>query len=205
MPLWPHPNLIPRDDSRGAKFENVCFYGDSRNLAPELNEPCFAELLKKELGLNFVIRGADLWHDYSDADCVVAIRDFKRSPHLHKPATKLYNAWIAGVPFIGGMDSAFAGDGQSGRNFLQASSPAELISFLKELKNDARLRTGLVAAGKVAIDGFTPGAIVQRWQTLLGTNMTDLASRWFASSPASKAILEARNRIATWLDARIRR
>ena len=108
LPHWPQPGLITRKRERGDRFENVYFFGDPPNLAPELRDPSFSDSLRERLGLNLVIAGSDRWHDYSEADCVIAIRELGTSGFLGKPATKLYNAWMAGVPFIGGGDSAFA-------------------------------------------------------------------------------------------------
>ena len=42
MPLWPHPNLIPRDPARSDRFENVCFFGELSNLARELTDSAMA-------------------------------------------------------------------------------------------------------------------------------------------------------------------
>ncbi len=110
MPLWPQPNLIPRNPARGDAFKTVAFFGDEQNLAPELRTAAFKNELQEVCGLQLKIQKANEWHDYSAVDAVLAIRDFSNARHLHKPATKLYNAWIAGVPFISGRDSSYAAE-----------------------------------------------------------------------------------------------
>ncbi len=131
---------------------------------------------KDELGLNFIVCGADRWHDYREADCVVAMRGFGRSAYLHKPGTKLYNAWLAGVPFIGGMDSAYAADGKPGRDFLQVSKRDELFAHLRQLRERPELRQQLVAAGRAAASNFSFQATLARWQRLLGDTVPELGS-----------------------------
>jgi hypothetical protein len=204
MPLWPQPNLLPRDPARGDRFENVCFFGESSNLAPELSDTRWQDKLRNELGLNFIICGADRWHDYREADCVVAIRGFRRSSYVHKPATKLYNAWLAGVPFIGGLDSAYAADGEPGRDFLQAATSEELFDHLRRLQEDLSLRKQLVAAGTTSGRGFSFDATLQRWQRLLGETVPELAARWQDKSSSERRFFRALQAASVWLDARLR-
>jgi hypothetical protein len=204
MPLWPHPNLIPRDPARSDRFENVCFFGEHSNLAAELADRRWQRKLRDELGVNFIICGADRWHDYSAADCVVAVRGFGRSTYIHKPATKLYNAWLAGVPFIGGMDSAYATDGKPGRDFLQASTPDELLAHIRRLREDPALRKQLVAEGGIAGSKFSFEATLGRWKRLLGDTVPELAARWQRKSIAERRALLALQAASVWLDTRLR-
>ncbi len=204
MPLWPHPNLIPRDPARSDRFENVCFFGDLSNLARELTDRRWQRKLKDELNVEFVIYGADRWHDYRDVDCVVAVRDFGRSRYFHKPATKLYNAWLAGVPFIGGRDSAYAADGDPGRNYLQASTPEELFSYIRRLKEEPAFRSRLVRAGGIAGKSFSPESILGRWRYLLDDAVPRFAERWRRKGAAARRAFFASQSLSVWLDARLR-
>ena len=205
MPHWPQPNLLSRDPARGARFENVHFFGDTSNLAPELREAGWRKRLLRELGVEFVICGADRWHDYSETDCVAAVRGFGSSAYLHKPATKLYNAWLAGVPFIGGTDSAYAADGEAGRNFLRAATPEELFAHIRRLKEEPALRDRLVSAGRAAGKDFTSEAILGRWTALLGDTVQRLAERWQRKGAAARRIFFASQTASVWLDTRLRR
>ena len=205
IPLWPHPNLITRDAARADRFENVCFFGDRANLARELAGERWQRKLKDELGVNFIVCGADRWHDYSEADCVAAVRGFGRSAYLHKPATKLYNAWLAGVPFVGGMDSAYAEDGEPGRNFLRAATPDELFGHIRRLKQDPALRDRLVAAGRVAARNFTSEAILGRWKDFLDDTVQGSAERWRRKGRTARRIFFSVQTASVWLDTRLRR
>jgi hypothetical protein len=204
MPLWPHPNLLARDPARLDRFENVCFFGERSNLAPELADTRWKDKLRNELGLNFIVCGADRWHDYQDADCVVAVRSFGRSGYVHKPATKLYNAWLAGVPFIGGTDSAYAADGEPGRDFLQAATPEELFGHLRHLQENPLLRKQLVAAGAISGKGFSFDATLERWKRLLGETVPELATRWRDKSGSERRLFCAFQSASVWLDSRLR-
>ena len=167
IPLWPQPGLIPRDPARGERFENIVFYGDPPNLAPELRAPSFSKLLKNRFDLNFQLAGADRWHDYSETDCVLAIREFGSRPFLRKPATKLYNAWMAGVPMIGGMDSAFTTDGREGIDYMRSETLEQLWSTVERLKDDPDCRERMISEGRCSARRFTPEAITGRWRDLL--------------------------------------
>ncbi len=205
MPLWPHPNLIPRDPAREARFENVCFFGESSNLARELADPGWQKRLRDELGLTFLVCGADRWHDYREADCVVAVRGFGRSPYLHKPATKLYNAWLAGVPFVGGSDSAYVADGRPGIDFLRAVTLDDLFAHVRRLREQPSLRKQLVAAGGVSVKNFSFEATLDRWKRLLGKTVPELAGRWRRQSEAKRRVVRGLQTVSVWLDTRLRR
>src|SRR2546422_1942949 len=98
------------------------------------------------------MRGGSHWHYYRETDAVIAARGFDGNPHVHKPATKLYNAWLAGVPFLAAPDSAFRAERRSPDDFLAVHDAAELFEKLRLLKNApelaARMRTNAAARAK---------------------------------------------------------
>jgi len=204
MPLWTQPNLMPRDPARGGAFQSIAFVGDPGNLASELRSKEWAAALDKDLGLHLEIRRADRWHDYSDVDCALAIRDFSRSSQLHKPATKLYNAWLAGVPFIGGNDSAYAADGKCEADYLKAVSPDEVLAHLRRLRDDPAFRNSLVANGRKAGEAFTRDATLQRWERLVTETLPDRAGRLAAASSPERFVFEVTQRAIAHLDRRLR-
>ena len=179
VPHWPQPYLIPRDPRRKNRFENICFFGNIKNLAPEFQSPAWQENLQKELGLTFKIKEVQEWHDYSNVDCILAIRDFSASLHLNKPGTKLYNAWLAGVPFIGGNDTAYAADGRPGKDYLVATSLEEVFQHLRRLKKDEAFRMELVKEGKKSAPGFTQQATLEHWKNLVLETIPSFAIRRF--------------------------
>ncbi len=183
MPHWPQPGIIPRDTSRKNTFERIAFFGDEKNLALELRNPQWQKKLQNKTGAILEIRGAERWNDYHNVDAAIAIRDFRGRRQLHKPATKLYNAWLAGVPFVGGADSAYAADGNAGVDYLMARSPDETLNALAALANDPPRRLRLVREGSRAVQFFTPESITKRWQTLLADDLPVRAAK-YAAQPA---------------------
>lgn len=194
MPHWPQPNLLPRDPERGEAFERVAFFGDEGNLAPELRDPRWREELRRTTGAELDIRDAARWHDYRDIDAVIAIRDFDGARQLHKPATKLYNAWLAEVPFVGGTDSAYAADGHPGDDYLVARSPDEALAALESIRDDPSLRARLVAAGARTAQNFSVDAITARWRAFIEDDL-----------PARAAALASRPRALRRCDDTFRR
>jgi hypothetical protein len=203
-PHWPQPNLLPRDPERGNRFETLGFYGAESNLAPELRDPAWQARLRSDTGLSLQVLGATHWHDYRITDCVLAVRSFDSRPHLRKPSTKLYNAWLAGVPFVGGMDSAYQADGEAGTNYLAVSSLAELDRELRQLAGDEDRRRRLVEAGRQRGEKFHQAATRQRWKELVTTQLPAAAEEWSRRSPASKKLFSLSQATFAWLDHRRR-
>jgi hypothetical protein len=188
IPHWPQPGLIPRDPSRGDRFENLVFFGDRPNLAPELREDRFCDALKSRLGITLRIVGHGSWHDYSEADCVLGVREFGSRRFLRKPATKLYNAWLAGVPFVGGTDSAYASDGRAGVDYIACGSVEELFRVLGRLRGDSGLRERLVEAGRVSSRAFCTERITGIWSDFILRTLPQLAEAHFAKPRAGRAV-----------------
>jgi hypothetical protein len=194
LPHWPQPYLIPRDSRRKNRFENICFFGHPKNLASEFQSPSWQERLQKELGLTFKIKGVQEWHDYSNVDCILAIRDFSKEGHLDKPGTKLYNAWLAGVPFMGGNDTAYAADGRPGKDYLVATSLEEVFQHLRHLKEDEAFRGALVEEGKKSATGFTQQATLEHWKKLVLEIIPTLAIKRYQKAEHLFKFAEADNR-----------
>lgn len=178
IPHWPQPGLVQRHPARGDRFENIAFFGHQVNLAPELQQPTWQKTLAN-IGLNWCSIANQNhwseyktlnsgWNDYSQVDAIVAVRAFgKRQRFLNKPATKLYNAWLASVPAILGYELAFRREGTPGLNYLEATSPEALLQALKTLKQNLSLRQQLITQGQAEGQKFTASKTVHRWRTFL--------------------------------------
>ena len=201
---WPQPALIPREENRKMLFERIAFFGDPNNLAAELFSFSWQQHLKKELSLEFEIRRAAQWHDYSNVDAIIAIRDFSRSRQLHKPATKLYNAWLAGVPFIGGNDSAYHSDGRPGVDYLVAQSPKQVLEHLRNLKEDPAFRSHLIQNGIESGEKFSRSATLQHWKSLIQETLPELAFQWQKKLPSQRDCYFLVQRTVCWIDRTLR-
>lgn len=178
IPHWTQPGLIPRDPQRGDCFKHIAFFGHKNNLVSELLKPEWQVQLKR-LNLNWCpiinqnhwtdYRQIDnRWNDYRQIDAIVAIRSFGKSKiYSNKPATKLYNSWLAGVPAILGYESAYWAEGKPNFNYLEVTSLDELILALQQLKESPKLRKTLIENGKIRAKEIHPDKITQKWRDFL--------------------------------------
>ena len=204
VPHWPQPGLVPRDPARGTAVEVAAFFGDPSNLAPEIADKEFQSLLLRETGVQLEIREAARWHDFSNVDIAIAIRDFSRARHLGKPATKLYNAWLAGVPLIGGSDSALSAEGKPGTDFLIARSPGELLRQIRELKENPAAWQAIVDAGKAGSSARSRDAVRKIWQDLCDSEIPRRFEAWKKLPPLQQAVFWQAKRGLYFLDRKFR-
>ena len=189
IPHWPQPGLQPRAQKR-EQFETVAFLGHRNSLAPELMTQMWKEQLQQR-GLRWqpVIntnrwdsqQSIDTrWNDYRQIDAIVAVRRFevRRPRYRSKPATKLYNAWLAGVPAILGRELAYQATGRPGIHYLEANSIEDVLCGLERLKQDNVFRQRLVKKGQLQAIQYTPEAITQRWQNFLNNVAIPAYGRW---------------------------
>jgi len=190
IPVWPQPGLVPRDPSRGQRVENIAFKGHVGNLLPELREEPFNRFLADNgmrMTLDTVVDKninqpvAAAWHDYCTVDVVLAMRPGGEGEHTHKPATKLYNSWLAGVPAVLSPDYAFRELRRGPLDYIEVETVDEARAALLELKHDPELYRAMVENGRIRGRDFTAEAIADRWQELLYGKLPPLAAarpRW---------------------------
>lgn len=194
MPPWPQIGLIPRDARRGDSFETIGYFGYENNLDPAIRDAGFQQGLK-DLGVRLEIPPPSSWHDFSQVDAILAIRNFGRgNPLLSKPSLKLYNAWLAGVPAIFGYESSYRAEGEPGRAYLEAVSPEQVLASIEQLKNDLVFRRSLVSRGQALVEQYRPESTVGRWASLLAADVNELASR-YPRSAASRLIKDTRGTV----------
>ena len=181
VPHWPQPALRKRDPERGDRFERVSYFGHAENLASELTSEIWVKALQ-EAGLEWQpmssqnswdkYQNAWFWNDYTNSDAVIAVRSFEPKIlkqtrfYKYKPATKLYNAWLADVPAILGPEAAYKAERQSSLDYIEVSSLTETIEALHKLKEDIALRRSIVRNGIERSEAFTTQSITRNWLTL---------------------------------------
>ena len=197
LPHWPQPGLIPRNSSRGDRFETIAFLGRKVQLAKELQRSDWQDSLKK-IGLQWrpllnpnswqdYCQLDNRWNDFGAIDAIVAVRSFDprqrylKQHYLNKPATKLYNAWLAGVPAVLGPEPAYRAEGHPGLNYLEATSVASLLEALTRLRDDGNLRCSLVEQGRLSARAIQPETIAARWQQFLEKVAVPAYERWCAT------------------------
>jgi hypothetical protein len=190
IPHWPQPGLIPRDPARGTRIERVAYKGFDANLDPGFRTPAWTGFLAG-LGIEWVVDSVEFagpqtdrlvleWPDFRTVDVFLAIRpDARRSTRTlrsHKPATKLYNAWLAGVPAILGPEHAFRELRCSDLDYLEATSVEEAKAAVLRLRDDPGLYRAMVENGCRRGAEFTAEALVPRWAELLFETVPSLAA-----------------------------
>ncbi len=190
IPLWPQSGLIPRLKERGSKIENIVYKGGEINLYEAFRSPEFKRELEK-LGVTLRINcnlenGSALWHDYSTDDLVLAVRDLTEKDALVKPASKLVNAWIAGVPALLGPEPAFGEQRQSDLDYIEVTTPQAVFEAVKLLKSQPELYQKMVANGHKRAEDFTTEKMIQRWYEFLAGPVADGYKRWRKRTQVSR-------------------
>lgn len=201
IPLWPQPDLLPRDPDRGALIRNVVYKGDLNNLHHTFRAPEFCAALEKR-GLRLVLDGkpADggkvFWGDYREADLLLAVRNLTEKDAKVKPASKLLNAWHAGVPALLGPEPAFAWLRRSEYDFISVRTPDDALSAIDRLVAEpARYQAMIDQAARRAPE-FNEDAIAGRWIALLEAAARALSRRRRVPGPvravrfAGRAVLQ---------------
>ena len=158
LPHWPQPGIRKRDASRPPRVSRITFKGRPVNLDPEFRTQAFRDRLAA-LNVDFEIDeietlvGAHSWNDYMQSDAVLAVRNMTRYDASKKPASKLINAWIAGVVPMLGPEPAFCELRRSPLDFLDVRTPDDVILAISRLNE---------TPARVPRDRFQRGGTVTR-------------------------------------------
>ncbi|MEL7505153.1 MAG: hypothetical protein AAFN18_22095 [Cyanobacteria bacterium J06554_6] len=137
------------------------------NLAPELLTDSWQRKLLS-MGLKWEVVSPEHWHDYSNVDAILSVRSFDYAgQYLYKPASKLINAWQAGVPAILGQESAFRAERQSELDYLEVTSAEEALIALKSLQDNPTQQSAMIENGRQRAKSTSVETVVKSWQTFL--------------------------------------
>ena len=195
IPLWPQPGLLPRDPARGTRFQIAAFLGI--DLAAELEAPTWRASLS-ELGLSWHRVPFERWHDYREIDVVVAVRSFDRREYAEKPASKLYNAWLAGVPAVLGREPAYRYVRRSELDYLEVESVQDALCAVRRLRDDAGLREAMMANCRERAPDVSPSRLVALWCQFLTDTATPAYERWHAATPLARRLFLVRRQLAMY-------
>jgi hypothetical protein len=193
MHHWTQPGLIPRNEGRGNAFENIGYFGHPDQLADNLHDPEWERFLD-ERNLNWipVHDDPDRQSDYSDIDLIVAIRSFDGRSYDYKPATKLQNAWLAGVPAILGPESAYRAERIHELDYLEASTYEELCHHVDRLNDQSSLRRKLRTRAQKRAKEISPEGKAKSWWELLTGPVADIYDWWTSLSRMRQKLFIAR-------------
>jgi hypothetical protein len=176
IPHWVQPGLIKRDAGREG-VTRVAYSGQTYNKNLAGSEDTWKNLLEP-YGIEFITLSNDSWHDLSSIDVLIGIRSFNAKPHNTKPPSKLFNAWHAEIPFIGGNDSAYKQVGNPGEDYLIASSQEEAITAILQLQQDPDLYRKFVKNGRKKAALYTEATIAKIWLDVLTGPITRRYQHW---------------------------
>lgn len=191
LPYWPVPGIIPRNPRRRG-ISTVAYGGrlGRKNLASPLMEGI--DGMGAFGGLDFIIQNKEQWHDLSNVDLLVAIRSFDRRTYNNKPASKLFNSWLAGIPLIAGWDSAFSQVGRPNIDYIRVESEKELDRAVRELRENANLYASLVSAGIERRREVSHDAIVATWLQAIEGPIAEDFDRWKAAGREKRRLTAGR-------------
>jgi hypothetical protein len=165
VPLWPQPGLVPRDVRRGTAISRIAYMGRLVSPPAWFSDPALHAALA-ERNIRFEIRTSG-WERYDDVDVVVAARDEVPTVLATKPATKLYNGWIAGVPVLAAPEPAYEELRRSSLDFLRVESARDVLAGIDRLRAQPALYRAMVANGHARAPEFDVASITARWCDLL--------------------------------------
>ncbi len=178
VPHWPQPGLLARDPARGARLERAVYYGRDNSVPAWYRDPAFHRALAA-LGVSLVVRDHG-WNDYRDVDIVLAHRDETPSMLANKPASKLVNAWLAGVPALAAPEPAFEALQRSPLDFVATRDAASTLAALEALVRDPGRYRAMVDNGRRRAGDFSVEAVRARWLDLLAGEAAPAFRRWRA-------------------------
>ncbi|MCS0629267.1 hypothetical protein NX786_07975 [Telluria mixta] len=179
---WPQPGLVRRDPARGTKVENVAFKGAAGEMAPAFASDLWGSRMA-ELGVQWhcdaaqwvgnAAQYATNWHDYRSTDVILAVRKDLQGRYPRKPASKLINAWLAGVPAILGPESAYGELRRSELDYIEVTSAEEAYRAIEKLKNDPDLYMAMVQNGQKRAEEVSARTCTNAWADLLFRQLQD--------------------------------
>ncbi len=165
IPHWPQPGLQPRDSQRGARLENIAYFGRIGGPVPWMTSESFRARLAR-LGVSFSISDQE-WSDYRNLDAILSVRSESEAMLSSKPASKLTNAWLAGVPALLGNEPAFEALRHDSLDYVRVSSADEAIAAIDWLRNNPDHYQAMIVNGRARSRDFTRQAILERWLSLI--------------------------------------
>jgi hypothetical protein len=185
MPFWPQPGLLARDEGRGDTLRSVAFKGYEGNLHPSFRQPAWRAFLdSRRLEWQFdavpyvrtpLAEQQVRWNDFSGTDLAVAVRPHDDSLHPRKPATKLYNAWLAGVPAVMGPELACRALRRDDLDYIEVRDCSEAMLAIDGLLANRERYRALIDRARHRAAEFSIPTFIERWRSLMEQELPRLA------------------------------
>lgn len=171
LPHWRQPGLIARADARGERVRTILFPGTRQNLHPGFLDAAWAGFLDAhglQMRCHFDAPGdrVPAYHDLHDIDLMLAVRPSGASLVRNKPAWKLFNAWLAGVPALLGPESGYRELREQPLDFVEVDGPPAAMQAIERLMAEPSLYRAMVENGRRRGRDYDDAATVARWRAL---------------------------------------
>lgn len=177
IPHWPQPGLVPRDSGRGATIRRAAYKGFSDGLRRDFQGPEWSEFLRSyDIEWHYdavpyaesrTQSGALEWPDYGTVDLIVAVRAANPLMYPDRPATKLCNGWLAGVPCILGPESAYRALRRDELDYIEVANVSEAKAAVRRLLDEPALYRAMVERARARAAEFTVERVTSTWSQLL--------------------------------------
>ena len=212
VPLWPQPGLLPRRGDRGTRVERLAYLGRTDSAPAWFEDAAFRRALRARR-IELEVRTRD-WSDYGDIDVALAVRSELRGVLAQKPATKLYNGWLAGVPVLASPEPAYRALRRKAIDFIEVRDAGDVLRALDILRANPGLHRAMAANGLARGGEFAVDAIRARWMDLLEREVVPrfMASRgaiaarapWFAMAMARQKARSRAHRMRLGIESWVR-
>lgn len=213
MPLWPQPGLRTRDPERGTAIRRVAYHGRTGSAPAWFFDGALVDALERR-GIEFRIEGSR-WEDYREVDVLIAAREETAAVLATKPATKVYNGWLARVPVLATAEPAYREIRRSAFDFIEIAAAGDVLRAIDLLRANPRLFEAMVGNGAKRGEEFSVEATRGRWLALLEDEVTPAFERaraslgarrlWHWRAMAAQKALSRAHRVQAayerWIDA----
>ena len=212
VPLWPQPGIVARRGDRGACIARLAYLGRTDSAPAWFEDADFRRALRAR-GVEFEVRTHD-WADYREVDVALAVRSELRGVLAQKPATKLYNGWLAGVPVLASPEPAYRELRRKAIDFIEVRDAADVLRAVDILRANPGLYRAMAANGLERGAQFGVPATRARWMDLLEREVVPryMAARatigtrgsWFAIAMARQKARSRAHRVRCGIESWMR-
>jgi hypothetical protein len=210
LPPLPQRGLIRRDPERGEALRVVGIKANPGNVPAACTGDAWESFLD-ELGIDWALDvptetdGSDqAWHDFHNIDSVVILRPDHQGEARHKPATRLINAWRAGVIPLANDEPGVRELAHDGDDAFIVRDGADLRRVIRMLAQDAPLRNRVFTRSRLRGAEFDPTKLTAAWAEALASVVPDQRSRREALSRMAIGVT-LQPRLGYWLARAIAR
>ena len=141
--------------------------------------------------------------DYYSADVVLAARAITTYCASFKPASKLINAWMAGVPALLGPEPAFEELRKSDLDFIVVRSADDAVRELRRLQENPDLYHAMVENGLHRSKHYSEDVILDAWIQILNGPIASFARNWYRRPRVYRKLKIGVNRVEEKFCARL--